>query len=52
MRVLVLSLVAIAGGIQLAFTSFLLGVMDIPLTRRSPASRDADMPADAGRHGS
>jgi glycosyltransferase involved in cell wall biosynthesis len=36
MRVLVLSLVAIAGGIQLAFTSFLLGVMDIPLTRPRP----------------
>ncbi|MDQ2082353.1 glycosyltransferase family 2 protein [Xanthobacteraceae bacterium Astr-EGSB] len=36
MRVLVLSLVAIAGGIQLAFTSFLLGIMDIPLTRRRP----------------
>jgi hypothetical protein len=35
-RVLVLSLVAIAGGIQLAFTSFLLGIMDIPLTRQRP----------------
>jgi glycosyltransferase involved in cell wall biosynthesis len=36
MRVLVLSLVAIAGGIQLAFTSFLLGIMDIPLIRKRP----------------
>ncbi len=31
MRVLVLSLIGIAGGIPLAFTSFLLGIMDLPL---------------------
>jgi hypothetical protein len=36
LRILVLSLVAIASGIQLAFTSFLLGVLDIPLARRPP----------------
>ena len=36
MRVLVLSLVCIAAGVQLAFTSFLLGIMDIPLARRPP----------------
>jgi hypothetical protein len=31
MRVLTLSLVCIAIGVQLAFTAFLLGVIDMPL---------------------
>lgn len=48
MRVLVLSLVAIAGGVQLAFTSFLLGIMDIPLTRGRPV-RPVDGGADQVR---
>jgi glycosyltransferase involved in cell wall biosynthesis len=33
LRIMILSLTAIAGGVQIAFTSFLLGIMDLPLQR-------------------
>jgi len=45
-RVLVLSLTAIASGIQVAFTSFLLGILDIPLQRGTSASFNRKPPTD------
>jgi len=40
MRVLILSLTAIASGIQIAFTSFLLGIFDLPRRRSAPDAAD------------
>jgi hypothetical protein len=36
MRVLTFSLVFVAIGVQLAFTVFLLGIIDMPLHRKAP----------------
>ena len=45
LRVMILSLAAIASGVQIAFTSFLLGIIDLPLRRIASVPDHSERPS-------